>query len=88
MRPEDAADLLRKKPVPWDDLRAARVQRRVLAEVRGRGDAPKAQPIARPIARRIAWLVAAAALIGALVWIVARLRIMYILPTMPESFFL
>lgn len=65
MRPEEAAELLRKKAVPWDDLRAARVQRRVLAEVRSRGEAPRS----RPVTRRLAWALAAAVLIGALVGI-------------------
>ncbi len=69
MRSEEAAELARKRPVPWDDLRAARVQRRVLAEVRGRRDGAQRPGFSRPVA----WAVAAAAVIVALVVVVARL---------------
>ena len=69
MRPEEAAELAKKRPVPWDDLRAARVQRRVLAEVRSRRGGARRPGFSRPVA----WAVAAAALLVALVVVVARL---------------
>ena len=72
MSPEDVAAQARKRQVPWDEVRAARVQRRVLAEVRAKGSR-RPEGRAGSLSRPLAWAVAATALIAALVLIVARL---------------